>query len=484
MRSLLSIIIFVSLYLNVIGQEELTKGEAKTLKAADSYYDDGDFVSAMDMYQKLYKKGISTGEIAFKLGKCVLDIEENYDAASEYFLKSYESKFPESYFYLAKWYHLKEELDLAIEHYKGYKEITSGKIGDHGNITDFIASCVRARDMLENPLDIEVENLGPEINTEYPEYAPVISMDESFLLFTSRRPGTTGGKKDAKGKYYEDVYMTTNSQEKWTTPKRAGELINTEKDDATVALSADGFVLITYKSNESETGGDLYWSRLSGDDWQTPTKFEEGINSKYLETGASYSADMRTLYLSSNRPGGFGGKDIYKVERLPDGRWSLPENLGEEINTVYDEDTPFIHSDNNTLYFSSKGHTTMGGYDIFESNRKIDGSWSIPLNLGSPINTTDDDLSFVLSAEGKQGYLSSKREGGSGNHDLYVVHLADEPKQLTIIRGVVSAGAPGEEMKPVSAKIIVTETETQQLQGIYSSNSKTGKYLILILIRV
>ncbi len=473
------VILFTCVCFHVNAQIELSKGEEKILNNANSFYENGDFYSAKELYRKLYKKGLTTGEISFKLGKCILNAEANYEVASEYFLKSNESKFPESYFYLAQWYHFKADLDNAKEHYRSYMAITSGKIEGHGDINDYITSCNTAKEMLANPLDIEVENLGSTINTVHAEYAPVISMDESFMLFTARRPNTTGGAKDGAGRYNEDIYMTTNVQEKWTDPKPAGQLINTEYNDATVALSGDGFVLITNKSDETGKGGDLYWSSLAGEEWQEPRKFDEGINTEHLETGASYSADMRTLYLSSNRPGGLGGKDIYKVERLPDGRWSLPENLGDQINTIYDEESPFIHSDNNTLYFSSKGHSTMGGYDIFKASRNTDNTWNVPENLGSPINTTGDDLSFVLSAEGKHGYLASKREGGAGNHDLYVVHLADEPKQLTIIRGIVSAGI-GEDMKPVGAKIIVTETETQKLQGIYTSNSKTGKYLILI----
>lgn len=473
------VLLFVCLNSHLSAQIELSKGEEKTLKSANSFYENGDFLSAKELYQKLYKKGLVTGEISFKLGKCIFNAERDYEVASEYFLKANELKFPESYFYLAQWYHFKADLDKAIEYYKSYMAIINGKIEGHGDINNYITSCNTAKEMLADPVDIEVENLGPTINTVHAEYAPVISMDESFMLFTARRPNTTGGSKDASGRYNEDIYMTTNIQEKWSDPKPAGPSINTENNDATVALSGDGFVLITNKSDESGKGGDLYWSNLSGDAWQEPRKFDEGINTEHLETGASYSADMRTLFLSSNRPGGFGGKDIYKVEKLPDGRWSLPENLGDKINTVYDEETPFIHSDNNTLYFSSNGHSTMGGYDIFKASRNLDKTWNVPENLGSPINTTGDDLCFVLSAEGKHGYLSSKREGGAGNYDIYVVHLADEPKQLTIIRGIVSAGT-GDDVKPVGAKIIVTETETQKLQGIYTSNSKTGKYLILI----
>jgi hypothetical protein len=189
---------------------------------------------------------------------------------------------------------------------------------------------------------------------------------------------------------------------------------------------------------------------------------------------------MKELYFSSNRPGGFGGLDIYHVKRLPNGNWGLPMNLGPSVNTRFDEDAPFIHPDNTTLYFSSKGHETMGGYDIFRTLKTGERSWSETQNLGYPINTTDDDAYFVLSADGTRGYLSSARPGGYGEQDLYTVHLTDDVGDLTIVKGTVTVVVDDSTSVPKGAVISIIDAVTHRLQGIYRSNSSTGKYLIVI----
>lgn len=285
---------------------------------------------------------------------------------------------------------------------------------------------------------------------------------------------------DPYGKYFEDIYVSTKVDQEWSTPIGLGDQVNTDNHDACVGLSSDGTTLITYKTNEVYTGGDLYYSELEGVEWQKPVKFGDNINSAYLEPSASFTSDMNKLYFSSNRPGGFGDKDIYRVVRFPNGEWSLPQNLGPEINTEYDDDAPFIHPDGRTLYFSSKGHNTMGNYDIFKSDLNEDGTWSKPENLGYPLNTTDDDIYFVLSADGRRGYFSSGRPGGYGGQDLYVALLPGKVKNLTIIKGVVSVRDKDEASTPLSARITVRDAETKRIQGIYYSNSTTGKYLIII----
>jgi hypothetical protein len=217
---------------------------------------------------------------------------------------------------------------------------------------------------------------------------------------------------------------------------------------------------------------------LDGDEWQVAEKYGEGINSANLEPSASLSADGNKIYFSSNRPGGYGGLDIYRAVKFPDGKWSLPQNLGPAINTEAHEDAPFIYPDDKTLYFSSQAHETMGGYDIFKSEVDENGAWSKPKNLGYPINTTDDDRYFVLSADGRRGYYSSGKDGGFGEHDIYEMHLPHEFKDLTLVKGVISAD--NSTKQALKAKITLRDAETKKIVGIYHSNSKTGKYLLVI----
>jgi len=461
-------------------QQKISKEDKKLKKEADYYFGFKDYKGALAIYNQLLDGKDSSPELNYRIGKCILETLKDKKAASVFFAKASEGGYKESYFHLAQWFHFQEQFDKAREYYKKYGEIKWKKRIHKEDMEHYLQSCATAQNMIDNPVEVSIENMGESINSRYSEYVPVISMDEAYMIFTSRRPGSTGGKIDPYGRYYEDVYISKQEREVWTKPELIGSNINTENHDASVGLSADGFTLITYKTNEEGTGGDLYWSLLDGEAWQTPSKFPDGINTSYLEPSASFSPDMKELYFSSNRPGGVGGMDIYSVKRLPNGEWGLPRNLGPVVNTVFDDDAPFIHPDNKTLYFSSKGHDTMGGYDIFRTAKNNDGSWGAVDNLGYPINTTDDDAYFVLSADGRRGYLSSGRQGGFGEQDIYVVHLTDDVGDLTIVKGVVSIAVNDSIVIPFGAVISVIDLETHRLQGIYRSNSSTGKFLIVI----
>ncbi len=460
-----------------------SKQQKELKREADYYFNYGDYVSAQNIYDSLYISDSISPELNFKLGICALLGHSDKSKSTEYFKIAAAAGQTEAIFYLANWYHLQNDFDKSIELYEKYKGADGKKFIDDTEINTRIATSNRAREMMNNPVDVRIENIGSLINTEYSEYVPVVSADESVLIFTSRRKGGTGGKLDLYGKYFEDIYISYKENDAWLPPVGIGSNINTDSYDACVGLSSDGSTLLTYRANESFTGGDLYWSTLEGDVWQKPVKYGPNINSEYIEPSASLSSSGNTLYFSSNRPGGYGGLDIYRVVRLPDGKWSLPVNLGSQINTKYNDDAPFIHPDNITLYFSSQGHGTMGGYDIFKSELGETDSngyrdWSGAENLGYPINTTDDDIYFVLSADGKRGYYSSSKIGGYGEQDIYIMHLPYEFKELTIIKGAVTSADSLE--KPIKARIVLRDYESKRMQALYHSNSKTGKYMLII----
>jgi len=460
-----------------------SKEQKKLKKEADYYFKYGDYFNAQNIYDSLYQSDSISAELNFRLGVCVLVTDDNKSKSTKYFKAASDGGYREAHFYLANWYHLQNDFDPSIELYQKYKSGDGKKSIDDSEIDRRIAMSARAQEMMSNPVDVRIENIGPVINSEYPEYVPLISADESVLIFTSRRKDGTGGKLDPYGKYFEDIYISRKENDEWLPPVSISANINTDGYDACVGLSADGSTLITYKNNESLTGGDLYWSTLYGDEWQEPVKYDPSINSEYTEPSASLSADRNVLYFSSNRPGGYGGLDLYRVVRFPNGRWSLPSNLGATINTEYDDDAPFIHPDNVTLYFSSQGHTTMGGYDIFKSELVGNGTdsykdWSKPVNLGYPINTTGDDIYFVLSADGKRGYYSSRQASGYGDQDIYVMHMPHELKELTIIKGTVTSA--DSLAKPLKARIVLRNYETKKMEALYHTYSKTGKYMIII----
>ena len=369
----------------------------------------------------------------------------------------------------------------------------------HARLQTTLQQLKNAEKYMAEPLKIEIRNLGLQINSPYPDFAPVISADESILYFTSRRPGSTGNKIAPDGLYFEDIYVSENQQGQWAPARNVGAPLNTTSHDACIALSADGQTLFLFNS---DNGGDIFQTRLKGTRWLPPKNLGSPINTKYWEPSVCLSADERTLFFVSDRPGGMGGRDIYMCRRLPNGKWSAPINLGPPINTPYDEDGPFFHPDGKTLFYSSNGPNSMGGFDIFRSELKPDSTWTTPINLGYPINTPGDDIYFVLSASGLHGYYASEREDSYGEKDIYLVdfstlQVASTPPQpskeeelnvssepsaapvfrpnLTLVTGTIY---DNETKAPLEATIIIIDNVRSETLAVLTSNAATGKYLI------
>lgn len=264
---------------------------------------------------------------------------------------------------------------------------------------------------------VKINNMGESINSEYAEHSPVISADNTLLMYTARRPDSRGA--DPENHYYdEDIYMARKQGDSWSAGENIGTPVNSKGHDATISLTADAKTLYLYRHKKA---GGLYRTDFDeeGKEWKEPRSVEKPLNSKYYEASICQSADSSLLFFSSERPGGYGGLDIYMVER--DGKnWGEPKNLGPRINTAFNEDAPFIHPDGITLYFSSDGGSSIGGYDIFVT--EFDSSsqvWLEPLNMGPPVNSADDEIYFVISSDGLTGYFASGREGGYGEKDIY-----------------------------------------------------------------
>ena len=326
---------------------------------------------------------------------------------------------------------------------------------------------------------ITITNLGKTINTTFPEYAPVISADGSMMVFTSRRPVTE--KEIKKGKQgMENVYVSyyDEKKRKWGEAKRFSESINQPgRHNSAIALSNDGQRMLLYRDDKNGNG-DIYESVLEGEEWSNPVKLPEPINSDDHESSASISPDGHTIYFVSNRKGGQGGRDIWKCMQDNDGKWGKEENLGSVINTPEDEEGIFIHPDGKTIYFSSKGHKSTGGYDIFKSVLD-NGTWTTPVNLGAPINTPDDDLYFVITADGKTGYYASAKTGGIGEKDIYQIFPIEKKRKkgprLTLFKGIVIDKLTS---VPLESDIEITDNEKNQIISKIKSNSATGKFLI------
>lgn len=462
---------------------------------AEVLMDNGQFDEAMAELEIAYALNPDNATLNRNLGICCIKTG-NIDKAVELLEKvpGYNTKLKNDfYFDLATAYHLSMQWEKAIDAYKDFRKKFTKKEKDQYAklVSKKIKECDFGRDLSQTPVKVKIENMGPAINTEYPEYAPAISADESVLLFTSRRPGSTGSETAVNSFYYDDIYKIENKDGQWTSPVNQGPPVNTKIHDATIGISNDGQTLLIYKDvNE----GDIYYCKLDGSKWQEPEAFPEPVNSDSHEPSASLSFNGRTLYFVSERIGGKGGKDIYVAKRDADGIWGKAENLGSTVNTKYDEDGVFIHPDGKTLYFSSQGHNTIGGYDIFRTVFN-DDKWSDPENVGFPLNTADDDVFFVLAASGYRGYFSSRRPGGFGNTDLYSFEFLHElaPDSLTVRVDSAQAEpavAPGADLtiltgfildandSPVRATIEVFDLNTRETIAIFESNSETGKYLV------
>ena len=312
-------------------------------------------------------------------------------------------------------------------------------------------------------------NLGDSINTAMLEYYPTISLDGNTLIFTRRVNGTN-----------EDFYESTRTGGVWGMARNLPGNINTNENEGAACISQDGQWLIFNGCNYPDGMGscDLYISYLTPDGWSTPENMGDSINSEFWEVAPSLSPDKRDLYFASNRPGGYGGSDIYVSHRLLNGQWSAAENLGPIINTIGDEGTPFIHADNQTLYFNSTGQPGYGNNDLFLSRKQPDGTWGKPENLGYPINTIDDQGSLVVAADGKTAYYASDKADTKGGLDLYTFILREDirPAKTLWVKGKVFDRSTN---KGLPSSVILTDLATRTIISNLQTD-ETGNYLITL----
>ncbi|HWY98383.1 MAG TPA: OmpA family protein [Bacteroidia bacterium] len=440
----------------------------------------------------------SNNSIKFQIGECYLnspihqgmaipylqtaskDISEKYNPVN---LK--ETHAPaDAFLYLAKAYHLSYKFDTAISYYNKFKSMLDS-VNDKETVKEVnrdIQMCNTGKQLMASPVKMEVSILSDSINSSFPDYSPVVTADESQIFFTSRRPINPQSPKDFTGQYFENIYMANNMGGQWHLAYNIGTPVtNSGQHSATVSISPDGQTIFIYRDDEGD--GNIYITHLNGTIWSTPEKLNDNVDSKYWEPSASVSADGQTLYFTSNRPGGFGGRDIYMSRQLPNGQWAKAVNLGPKINTEFEEDAPFISASGKTLYFSSTGHNTMGGFDIFYSElNDSNGQWGTPVNMGYPVNTPGDDIFFVPTADGKGAYYSSFKETGQGEKDIYRINFPEKKAEaLTVYRGtIISSLDSAHPNIPQNVEIVVTDNATGEQVGVYHPNSATGKFLFIL----
>lgn len=453
------------------------KTERDSLDNALLVYDEKKYLIALPVFEAIYNHHPQEEFIKYMFGKCALWRTDKYDEAYKVLNEVYtqNKKVADIEYDLARASHFTNRFDEATKLVDAYisNRRTSPEGKKNGEILKrYINNAIH---YTKEPTRAKITNVGNVINSATDEYVPAITGDESVMIFTHRGPKSKGDTLE-DGQKPEDVYMSVKQDDAFSTPLPL-DSINTNIHDAAVSLSHDGQILFIYRDN-GDDHGDLYQSNLVGETFSKPYKLRGQVNSYSWDGHCSISPDGQILYFSSERPGGYGGRDIYKATLLPDSTWGNVVNLGDSINTIYDDDAPFIHPDGITLYFSSKGRTSMGGYDIFQSTMAIgDSVFRITENMGYPINSTGDDIYFVLSAYGNNGYYSSGKKGGSGMKDIYLIETnSDKPKMLYMVKGKTTV-----DKKPVATKIKVEVlTRENKVLKLITSNGKTGSYVFVL----
>ncbi|MCF6184318.1 MAG: hypothetical protein L3J56_06775, partial [Bacteroidales bacterium] len=389
--------------------------EAKlNIKRGDALYRKnkrGSYLKAIPFYLKAYKYNSNNPELNYKTGVAYLESVQKKKAL--YYLDKAYSEDPYVsaliHWQLGRAYQYNADFANALNEYFRFLDILEKYNLPSEKVEKRIEECKNGEIFAAKPIDAMIIRLDV-LNSEYPDYAPLISADKSMMIFTSRRKGSTGGLiSEEDGMLFEDIYISYNKNGNWTKPKNIGAPLNTNSHDATVGLSPDGQKLFLYRNS------DIYVSELKGNRWTKPVPLSSSINTDETENSACISFDGKELYFIRGKtldPETSNG-DIYVSKKTGD-KWGEAKKLSDVINTKYDEDGVFMHPDGKTLYFSSKGHDSMGGYDIFRTVKQDDGTWSEPQNLGFPVNSPDDDLYFVMAANGNEGYYSSVKKDGKG----------------------------------------------------------------------
>jgi outer membrane protein OmpA-like peptidoglycan-associated protein/Tol biopolymer transport system component len=306
--------------------------------------------------------------------------------------------------------------------------------------------------MVERPIEVTVVELHEDVNQYPANYNPVFSYNDSVLVYMADKP------------LHRSIIMTERKQDGWTRPVDISNELGSDGNYYPTSLSLDGSELYLVKKDAYES--DVYVSRRVSGKWSTAEPLNENINTYYYESHACISLDGRKLYFTSDRPGGQGALDIYVSERILGGDWQEPVNMGPKVNSHYSEETPFITANSKKLYFSSQGHATMGGYDIFSVTRLPDATWSYPQNIGYPVSTTDDDLFFIPRKNGSEGFYSAIIDTLSDNRNIYALQIGPD-LDLSFQIGVRQIGETGEETdEPVDDSLTV---ETIEVDGAIDS---------------
>lgn len=471
MRNLFIVVLF--LIATTLFSQEITS------KIASENFNQGDFNLALKNYLELAKQEPENVKYNYRIGVCYLNTNIDKAKAVSYLEKALKSEEadPNTGYLLGRAYHFAYRFNDAIKMYEQFKSANKGNPENLLDVEKQIEYCYNAIELMKFPLDVSFKNLGANINSKYKDYYPFVAKDESFLIFNSKRDD--GSSKQPDGTFTSEVYFSKTKNGELGKVRKLDQNINTlTGNEEIVGMSPDGDYLIFYFENEKNFG-DLFIAEFENEEVKNLQKLPKSINSKHHEIAASISKNGDAIYFASDRDGGFGGVDLYISLKLPNGEWGPAQNLGPSINTPFDEDFPNITADGKSLFFSSKGHTSMGGYDIFKASwDNVKRIWTDIKNVGFPINTPEDNTNFRESESGRTGYISALRAEGMGNYDIYAVTFNEVEPEYTVIKGFVTTQDTSNIIKDVF--ISVLDLQTDELYGSYLTNPISGRYIIIL----
>lgn len=466
MKQLVFLILFFPAFL--FSQEKTDERALKLIRA-------NNYKEALPLFLKLQQKDSKNMLWNYYTGYSYL--YSGYDGISKsvtYLERAAASKkaTADQHLLLAQAYLINHQPDKALASIKKYESLSSPS----SYIKRFITYCENQKELMKRPVNVSFENAGININSEFDDYTPFISDNESFLIFNSKREPEA--KKLEDGSMMSDVFISTDHLGKWGKAERIGNVINEpERQEEVVGVSADGKT-IAYRFFTDSLSGNLLVGPKEGSEFFPPQQLEGAINTPMNEVAATLAPDGKTIYFVSDRKDGNGGYDIFRVTRMPNGDWSSAMNLGSNVNSEEDENYPFLSADGKKLYFSSKGHNSIGGYDIFLSlwNDSLN-QWDKAVNLGYPVNTGADNISFCASETGRYGYLSAQRADSYGDLDIYRVVFNDVEPKKTLLKGFVSTTSGDKMDSKVKIEVF---NPSEKLIGSYIPNQYTGKYIMIL----
>lgn len=479
-------------------------GDAAKLVVAKQKLYGGQTVEALNSFRELQSSNPDNATANYFVGFCYYQLKQ-FDKAKENLEKTKalnKDINPDTYLLLGKIYQMEESFDKAMDEFNTVKNNKKSESQSVEEADVLISQCQNAKTMMKTPLAVEVSNLGAGINSKFDDKNPCITADASRLVFTTRRPQGADAPVDAQGdgRYFEDIYISNYDSvaKGFTSANGVSGSINTKAHDACTGISPDGKQIFIYKNDidvKESRGGDVFVSKINAGKWRTPEPIGKPIASSYWEGGACVSPDGKTYFFSSEREGGFGGSDIWMVEKINKKDWGKPVNLGAEVNSKFDEAGMFLAPDGKTLFFCSNGPNSMGSYDVFKTVLE-NGKWSTPQNLGYPINSSSKEGQITVSADAKVAYISSERKGGLGENDIYKIDLKDyailekdgkrkTSNGLSILKGTIREGNEGfgvadviVSVKDESNKLVASGNTNEN--GEYFLTMRGGNYTLLV----